>query len=532
MPEPTKTAEQRAAAWWKDWWAKDYSWEGLARKHPDEYEFSAVDPETSLQCYWLADAASGRERTVADLIASDELIRDSSDPTKAEPEGRLWHIVHAPLKWKDGAPSPKAAPADPIWGRIDACIAARLQAAFRAQNGQKGQAVAPALLHGAVLQDLPKKDDCPDVLYLQAYRSYWQHIDASGRTFGEMARFDGARFGGEAWFEGAQFEREASFNGSVFKERAVFSETQFRNSFSFQSCRLQGDADFSGLRIDSAKEIAWRAAFLGCRFCEQVDFRGSPFHIISAFADARILDRILYPLPDKEKERARRFEQKALRAALRQPVSHRRYADSILLVLWETPPRWWKAFVYRRLQKNPERESALTALKDGARVLRDAMEVRKDNVPEQQFYRFELIARRKLTGTPFWAKVVSCGYGLFGNYGTSIARPILCVLLAFIGFALAYGGLGFAAIEYTGHLGREVWTDAALISGGNTFRPLWIWGTAFAARPPTEGLSEILLAGKDWVKVLTLLLATLQSILSIILFFLFALAVRRRFQIS
>src|SRR4028119_128459 len=84
-------------AWWQKWWEQNYSWEGLRRHScPSGHRYARqASPPISLQTYWRAGGEDRRPR--ADEQMQSELVTD--------PEGRLWHIAHVPLRWQDGSPA-------------------------------------------------------------------------------------------------------------------------------------------------------------------------------------------------------------------------------------------------------------------------------------------------------------------------------------------------------------------------------------------------------------------------------------------
>ena len=76
----------------------------------------------------------------------------------------------------------------------------------------------------------------------------------------------------------------------------------------------------------------------------------------------------------------------------------------------------------------------------------------------------------------------------------------------------------------------EFW-DALLFSAGNVFRPFGAWSSELANTD--SWLQSFLDGGGDPLQQLLIrLAASVQSVLGIILLFLFGLAVRRRFQIN
>jgi hypothetical protein len=140
----------------------------------------------------------------------------------------------------------------------------------------------------------------------------------------------------------------------------------------------------------------------------------------------------------------------------------------------------------------------------------------------QQFYRFELLARRAQRDTPAWEKLFSLLYGAASNYGASMARP----------FGALFVLVGLFALYY--HL-RAYGLSLS-------WPPDWAQTVASlefsASRVFPFGAFEDV--SKNWIGMFTSglfrlemrILGSVQSALALALVFLFGLAVRRRFQIS
>ena len=159
-----------------------------------------------------------------------------------------------------------------------------------------------------------------------------------------------------------------------------------------------------------------------------------------------------------------------------------------------------------------------------------------DKSREQMFYRFEVLARRERRerrGMPWGEKFFSRLYGHASDYGASMARPLgwLIVLIGLFGvgfffwaYALGLVGAGDRRIDVI----TAAW-QAFDLSWANVFKPLF----ALSADAQVEGsLGDRLLGATPWVAFAVRAAATIQSLLAIVLAFLFALAVRRRFQIN
>ncbi len=179
-----------------------------------------------------------------------------------------------------------------------------------------------------------------------------------------------------------------------------------------------------------------------------------------------------------------------------------------------------------------QREARLRELERGCRVLKLAFERAANKSREQMLYRFELRARRAQRNLPPGEALFSDLYALASDYGASMARPFVALALLIVLFGAIFLGWGYAR----GFVGADAEalnlaaSQAFDLSWANVFKPL----SALNGEATDQGTltHELLNDPTPWVSAAVRAVATLQSLLAIVLAFLFALAVRRRFQIS
>jgi uncharacterized protein YjbI with pentapeptide repeats len=533
----------------------DYSWARLAVISVTERPGGI----RTLQDYWRQDTATGRLRSDEDLRGLGLL---------KEQEGRYWHALHAPAA-DSSNPMPEAL-AEEIRLRL-------------AQSQEPGQ--GPVLLDGAVLRSAPQFDAATDArkprcisladaqIEADVDFSHWRfgagtslaraqflaganfshaqfdaHADFSKARFFSAAVFGEARFGAgasfysvrfEGWtcFEKAIFEDgQANFNEALFHEYGRFKEAQFHGlaqfsyatffkkadfhlaqfhgpacfdgaeffgvsafleatfarRFSFKDALHQALCEFSDLKVTSEDESDWRSAFKGARIEALFNLAGGDYHIISAFDGAILSGWMRYPTVG-EREDLKEFRKKALRRA--------------------------------RSATGDERKAALSALEGGARVLKHAMARQADSLREQQFYRFEVETRRRNKVTPPGEKLVSWLYSGTAEYGLSVLKPVGWLAGVIVGFAGAYGA-AITCLKLTPGLWTQVlW--AGQLSLQSLVTPLFVWDPdGITASPPLRAFEQA--EALFWLQ----LASSAQSFVSLILIFLFALRIRRRFQIS
>lgn len=328
-----------------------------------------------------------------------------------------------------------------------------------------------------------------------------------GTFFAGDASFDSASFAQDGSFDGSSFEGPASFESAVFQKEANFRNCQFEISrdgkplrsgaMSFRQSAFEGPALFTKARF-AADPAHHSAAFLGARFEDIANFRRCGCRWIAAFDEAEIEKRLL--LDDPEEANA-----------------NTTFNSTIL-------PR-----AIDGRDNEATGETLLKELEGGCRTVKVAMARAKDAAMEQRYYRFELIARRHQAGTPRAERWLSAAYGMISDYGLSLWRPLLTLGLTILYFAGLFGIIHAATLGTNLSAGQSF--DALAMSASRVF-PFGAfdlfsngWLRDILGLEPNE-------LPKGGTALLVRFIATLESLIALILVFLFGLAVRRRFQIG
>jgi hypothetical protein len=342
-------------------------------------------------------------------------------------------------------------------------------------------------------------------------------------------------------FSGATLSGDCSFSESSFKARTDFSDLKLTRikRFTFESAIFDGPLSFSGALIDSPPGVVDRA-FLDVALPSLVDCTGvREFDLFSVFDGASPSGRIDFHGAALKKDRA--FKCSLARAEGRRAQSVGR---RLVRFAWRRGPAY-AASVFRRLRTmaaylpiEDQRDARLRALEGGCRTVKLSAESVRDRLAEQLFYRYELIARRGHSATPAWERFVSRFFAYFSDYGASIVRPLSWLLVVWIGSAVLYwayaaviGGrlLDLLTCSNGDSIDPSVF-EAVSLSGEAMFRPFFMWASR---SDPIGSVGYVLLSDSGpGVAVGIRIAATLQSFASILLIFLSALAIRRRFQIT
>lgn len=542
------------------WWDEDWSWQGLAKKYRQESHGHRPDEALgTLQDVWREE--QGR------LI---------------EFGGRKWTRFHLPPFDRDGNPCHET-----VWKKAKgpSCLKALthlLQAAKppgdEALQARDLEAVSDfADLQGVVLPEGFRFDGevmvahLASAIFLGSFAHSKRLLAVFGNaTFSGAARFDGATFFGTAWFRGATFSGNARFEGATFSgdaefgdatfsgaavfvgttfsgsawfmdaafsgdawfARATFSETArfagatfskdawfagttpFARPVSFHSVRFQRSADFSG------REFKGRTDFGNARFAGVPKFHGAKLHPDTSFLDTKLRDgrksRRLPPL------------RRAWFGWQKRPKTDEELAR------WKEQLRRWRISRWLQLRRFfPDMEKADSARNSDAekyeiayRQLRRLCAEIGSIEYEGMFHALELRAHRARTDTQLMARAASWAYEKLSDYGRSMGRPLLLLLIAWGLFATLY--LLILTPPYSAEACAGVgWPSRLeiLVAAAQEFLPS-LFGAANISNQP-----EWLRCGEGAHPFLFFTLSVAQIVTFIALVSLFLIALRRRFRL-
>jgi len=363
----------------------------------------------------------------------------------------------------------------------------------------------------------------------------------------ESASFVQATFQRDARFDKAEITKTGDFRWAIFCDDVWFRESRFSAEMWFRQARFERTANFEDCRFPvSARHFT--GAFRFARFKEPANFGRKGFKAFAAF------DEAIFEAPPGVEDAGREAD-KRFRAAIRSAeIAIRKDVAELRRRLKPQPIAQFVSLVrqtafWRSEEEKEEDEESrprtieegaldlqekyLGALEGGARVLKTQMEMRRARSLEQRFYRYELLARRRRPSTPPAERLASMVFEQFAEFGDDYLRPLLWLLGLTAGFAGVYW-LASSTVEDLRHLaGRGTLNgllEAFSFSGRNVFRPFGVWT---AEREALGAWAFDLLEGGPAAKGLAMrLLASLQSLSSIVLGFLLGLALRRKFQIT
>ena len=407
----------------------------------------------------------------------------------------------------------------------------------------------------------------------------------TGARFANRADFSEAEFSGHAEFEQASFGRTADFFGVSFLNRALFDGAQclsdigfykaaFVRRLSVSDATFYGKVNLEGITdgdpialspqsisllangadeapgltgtLDSAGGPSGRSfqslpKLLARRstFYENANFSNRDLLSPSSFRGAAFFERAQFYGSDVHA--SVNFHGTEFRRALRyNPRSLPKYPESLLRLryLGEASgdyAAFKKAFRADRLLRRTDDFTAdayFDGLEASFRTLKQMMEDRRDRVREGEFFNYELRARRRRNDVPWWERTASFIYWGISDYGNSIFRPLLMMLLLYTGLSLAYFALGdHVSLMAPGRLSPAHLFSAFGFSWNNVFSP-------FSVLDPQrfsggdQWAHDLVFSADEGANFRIKVLGTLQSLLTLTLAFLAGLAGRRRFQIN
>lgn len=417
-----------------------------------------------------------------------------------------------------------------------------------------------------------------------------------GARFGGQAKFEFATFEPVPSFEAAHFEAVANFTGAALGRRMSFAGAVFgglawfpalpegppvagavepsleshapgRGEFhaiDFRRAVFGDDASFGNRRFLEAAsfdESVWCGVpvFHGATFRQDVSFEGAIFPVIernrwpnqfslrfrfwSADWPARGLPKTGAPDPAHYRvERARRVEQ------MWPPLEPGGIAALMVRMFGAAARLKPTGFAtWHDLTNDPERglERRYADLERAFRAMRMALGAAGAKASENRFFQLEMTARYRRPGSAQIGPLergLAYLYRITSNFGQSLVRPLVTWSVAMLIFAMAFWAMGkvgpgdvIAHLPWPGRPDLDPDLGQALqLAIASALRPFEVWSVSFERQlipGPGARLTWLgaLFAGAP---LAARLWSSLASLSSLTLLFLFALAVRRRFQVG
>ena len=383
----------------------------------------------------------------------------------------------------------------------------------------------------------------------------------AGTHFGEGdVNFWQARFGeGDVLFDGAEFgEGDVSFEGAQFGGRltAFTGVTMPRGQLGFERCLFAGSAVFNGLRgVAGLKALSFRHSL----FKSPLDISGNAFPCVPDLSNTQLNNQLLLDFSCQVKSIAEKktasffpllnwlifllclglqsIAQRVVTSSLFKrfvlPVRLRQ----MLRLLVPCSSSWRAGLKESEKEAIMEEASALCRLKELA-------EGNRDHDKAHEFYRQEMRARRLLM-TSELAEMLDHAFDAIADYGNSISRPCLALLIITGLFAIIYWlcalGVGDASFwsgqTFFGALLYSMsqilpFVSSRRLAESESLRSLFTAATEVTENECTKG-AIVSVDGLPILDVPNLIVALsmLQGVLSFVLLFLVGLGLRNRFRL-
>lgn len=169
----------------------------------------------------------------------------------------------------------------------------------------------------------------------------------------------------------------------------------------------------------------------------------------------------------------------------------------------------------------------------GMRVIRLASQSGGDKLSESHLHAIELAAYERLSTTNSVSKFFASAYRMLSDYGCSLSKPVIWWFgtLLMAGFLYAFLNEWAQQHSFSGRLDLgEIW-EGVLYSFSRVI-PVGPWQELVFADSILSTGKGTQTTASSWQKVAVVIIASLQSLFSAILLFLFGLAARRKFQVG
>lgn len=403
-------------------------------------------------------------------------------------DGRDWCLLHLPLKDANGNNSPKAS-----WIRDDPDRQRFEDEVFDRLRNPIDESPHPIFNHA--ISDLRAVAFPPEFSFAAlagttldpdfSHATFGNGTSFIRATFGNQTYFTDATFGTLADFTGATFGNWTDFTGATFGDGTWFINATFGNGADFTRATFGPGANFSAGEGEARRDLFQKIGFDGAQFHGSADFNNRRFIEPASFANAVFHDIPLFH--GCTFHQGMSFHQTSFR------------------------------------KTKGENDSETAELERAYRTLKLAMENLRARNEEADFFALEMECRRQRGDVPWFERVAAGGYKLVSDYGRSISRPVGCLAVSLVVFALVYWNTGWLTNPSLVQEPGQFLFDLAVLTLEQLVKPFSVW---------TRSSSSAQLPLVDSNPLLLPILASLQSLFNLSLLAIFLLALRRRFKMD
>lgn len=274
---------------------------------------------------------------------------------------------------------------------------------------------------------------------------FWGETNFSNKTFCKRVVFDNAIFFGEALFSQSFFKKKVKFIKSHFKKKSYFFNTTFERGIDFSNAEFEDDSSFHGTMI-RCKQKQDSIYFDRIKFKKNVTFRNASFGSHTSFRDSRFYGTTNFSVSHSKTGENVYLNGvdfygcsfNTLNFTNRQFLEKTNFENCI----FNSAPEFHGCTIHQDSifpDKIAFKDTTSKNAANAYRTLNLAMANLRARPEEGMFYMLEQKSRRKTM--PWFEKFVSYCYDFFANYGQSISRPLVGLIMVILLFALCYACL-------------------------------------------------------------------------------------------
>ena len=459
-------------------------------------------------------------------------------------DGEVWCHYHLPLRGRSGTESPKASYGLDDCKRFNACVMDLIDQASQREEkrAKRGEAQFPeANLRGVCFPGsfVITSRQLPSIAFDGAMFRHGLHFIEV--TFGSRVSFGSTLFQGDAELRRSCFRGGVAFTGARFEGKLDCSRSAFHSEASFRDCIFNANSDFSevafGLGASFYKaEFKRHAYFFRASFDGYVNFRDVKFHSTSSFLEAAFSREVYFNnalfagsvsfacagdaarsqqvLPQAEFRGARFLAGASF--INRQFVAGATFADC----MFDVAPEFHGCSIHQSTEF-PGIESFRDTESSGAvrayRTLKLSAENSRAREEQAMFYALEQKSQRATRQMSQLEMLLSFLYEKTADYGRSCTLPLVWLVATQVSFFGVY--LALAVAWKSEEITLQLVYALCHFTVDQVLTPFRLWS-----------MQSVLPSWFPTVDLSIRVIATVQSLLSVVLIALFVLAVRWKFR--
>lgn len=354
----------------------------------------------------------------------------------------------------------------------------------------------------------------------------------SSAKFNSRATFKNARFFGQAIFKDAAFLRRVYFTEAVFEKGFSFARAHFFGHFGFAKVQVKGNGTFQDCVFEETSKFddsnfSDLVDWLDAKFSLEAHFLRAVFGSEAKFSNATFCNRASF------------FRAQFMMGAIFSATTFKGITTNLTFVHFRTvpdfrttkfdfPPNFQGTEIDYRVK--PYGIESLFHCAAGSeyaaryRRLKQLAAEAKDHEKELEFFAYELKAKRFYETRDFGPILLNVAYDWLSNYGRSVARPMLWLVLIVALSAVSLARENKLSLD-------DAWEkrDAILVVAG-TNCALFLGAEKSDLRK--KALEVLKPKGSDDLSLSREAVAYFQSAISLLLMFLIGLALRNRFRVG